>query len=230
MSPQGNPALSPGFAFSFGGFKTADCTAVPWKGKSDVSVTEISFLPPLEAENYNKHYKYFVRHLVSLPVSLQPFLFYTASQQHKTTKTKFCSEKSYYKSYRKNKACSGSSAHGVRCSHPLSTLPRQRGYLLTRFCEVSSGKSLGSLTSFQAAEPEGPTVCKLQWRYLQHKRSLLNHWQHFCIWVVRISGKGGTFWLRTRRLCVGCLGAIYGHLNLTCYENICIEYLAINKL
>lgn len=160
-SLQGNPVLSPGFAFSFGGFKTADCTAVPWKGKSDIFVTEISFLPPLEAENYNKHYKYFVQCPVSLPVSLQPFLLYIASQQQKTIKTKFCSEKSYYKSYRKNKACSGNSAHGARCSHPLSTLPHQRGYFLIRFYEVSSRKSLGSLTSCQAAETERPTVCKL---------------------------------------------------------------------
>lgn len=49
--------LYPGFAFSIWGFKKVDCTAVPWKGKSDVSVTEISFPPPSEAENDNKYYR-----------------------------------------------------------------------------------------------------------------------------------------------------------------------------
>lgn len=85
----------------------------------------------------------------SFPASLSvaSSFLHGSSAVKKTTEMKFYSEKSYYKSSRKNEPHSGSSARGGRCSHPLPTLLHQRGDFLLRFYEVSFGNVLG-ITDF----------------------------------------------------------------------------------
>lgn len=86
---------------------------------------------------------------IQFPCQLVCSLFFSTLllSSKKTTELKFCSEKSYYKSYRKNEPLSGNSAHGGRCSHPLPSLLHQRGYFSWRFYEVSFGNVLG-ITDF----------------------------------------------------------------------------------
>lgn len=153
-----------------------DFIVFPWKGRSGESVTEISFLAPLEAEDGNKC---FVQ--CSVPcqsvcsLSLSPLLL----SSKKPPEMKFCSEILYHKSCRKN---------GAHCEQlqPPMTSPGAEGTFLLRFHEVSFGNVLG-VTAFlpgstgRATNPErscGSGTCSAAWTAVgaAHCREQSGHW------------------------------------------------------